>query len=388
MPLIDKLRAELRGYEESRRFRRMEPAARNAAGRVSVRGKEYVDLTSWDVFDLAHNPRVLAAAQESMRTDGFAGHAARVSSGTNAHHMMLEGRLAKFLGTESAILFPNLNQAVLSLLCALLAERDVVFVDELLQSPMSDAALLAHATVVPFRSDTPNTLERALASSTGIGERLVVTEGLSPVTGSITDVSLVARICAAAAVPLIVDESTAFGLIGDRGAGACEHFRLGEEVFCRVGDLSRAAGSFGAFIAGSAVVCGYVLQRSRSLAVETASPPPLARAAAVALDAMELSTFARVKCHSYATKVHSTLLSLGIPTTKFVSAPIVSIEGDKARAIQYGLAEHGFLAELLPPLLPRQGASVRLIFSCGVTDSDIERLQNALLTLWNKLGRA
>lgn len=387
MSLIDRFKAEIRQLEESRRLRCVDVATRPRPGTVSIRGREFIDFTSWDIYGFAGNTRVQAATRRVFDSDGAGSSASRASTGSTAQHVVCEEQLARFLGVESSLLLSSLNQAVLTLFSAILEQHDVIIIDELLQSPVIDAALLAHAPTLTFRSDQPETLERVLGSTSTLGERVVVSEGLSPITGMLSDLRKIAQICTAAGAHLIVDESTALGMVGERGAGACEYFRLAGQVFCRFGDLSRTLHSYGGFVAGSALVCGYLLQRSRSISVDPALPALFAAAASSAIEAIELAHLDRRMCIARAERLHSTVRALGLGTTAVVpAAPLLMIRSNDSRELHYALAERGFLTELLIPSLPRESSSVRAIFSAQHSDANIEMFQNALTAVARRVA--
>src|SRR5208283_4413302 len=80
---------------------------------------------------------------------------------------------------------------------------------------------------------------------------------------------------------LMVDESHAVGVLGERGAGTAELLGVAERVDLRVGTFSKSLASCGGFVAGSGEVIDYLRIYSRAF-LFTASAVPAAVGAALA----------------------------------------------------------------------------------------------------------
>ena len=81
----------------------------------------------------------------------------------------------------------------------------------------------------------------------------------------------------------MVDEAHGVGVLGERGAGACELFGLEDEVDLRMGTFSKSLASCGGFIAGSAEVIEYLRISSRSFIFSASAVPAAVGAALGAL---------------------------------------------------------------------------------------------------------
>src|SRR4029079_3201580 len=84
---------------------------------------------------------------------------------------------------------------------------------------------------------------------------------------------------------LMVDEAHGVGVLGERGAGACELFGIEDQVDLRMGPFAKSLASCGGFIAGPADVIEYLRIASRAF-IFTASAVPAAVGAA--LDALRI----------------------------------------------------------------------------------------------------
>jgi 8-amino-7-oxononanoate synthase len=81
----------------------------------------------------------------------------------------------------------------------------------------------------------------------------------------------------------MVDEAHGVGVLGARGAGACELFGLEDRVDLRMGTFSKSLASCGGFIAGPAEVIDYLRFASRSFIFSASAVPAAVGAALGAL---------------------------------------------------------------------------------------------------------
>lgn len=292
-PLLAELGTELQLLEEGNRLIKLVPTATREHGKITLSGRSCLDFACWDFFDLRQNATLKRRAQEALGAFGISAASSRASGGTFSSHIAAESRLARFLGSESALLFSSRNQAVFSLLTTVLTEQDLLLVPEDISSPAIDAAYLVNAQVKNFNPANPATLAGQLTQAANFRNRIVFLESISQVSGELASLKELLQICQKNAANLVVDESSALGLLGARGAGAAEYYHLGPEVFCLAGDLSSALCGFGGFVAGSAVLCSAILNRSRAFRNEASLPPHLTELLVLSIDQIELELAGR-----------------------------------------------------------------------------------------------
>ena len=120
-----------------------------------------------------------------------------------------------------------------------------------------------------------------LARATGDGGGvLVVVDGVFSMEGDVCDVPRVAELARAHGARLMVDEAHGVGVLGERGAGACEVLGVEDEVDLRMGTFSKSLASCGGFISGPAEVIDFLRVQSRAF-MFTASAVPAAIGAAL-----------------------------------------------------------------------------------------------------------
>ena len=243
---------------------------------TTVEGSTKVMLGSNNYLGLSGDPRVKQAARDALERYGTSCTGSRFLNGTTPLHVLLERQLTEFMGTEAVIVFTTGHQANLGCLGAILKPGDTVLCDSADHASILDGSRLSGSTVRPFRHndvlDLERMLERAPRDGGGV---LVVVEGVFSMEGDVADLPAIAELCERYDARLMVDEAHSVGVLGARGAGACELFGLESRVDLRMGTFSKSLASCGGFIAGSADVVEYLRFASRSF-MFTASAVPAA----------------------------------------------------------------------------------------------------------------
>jgi 8-amino-7-oxononanoate synthase len=249
---------------------------------VEMEGAERVMLGSNNYLGLTRDPRVKQGALDALEQYGPALTGSRFLNGTLPLHLELERELAEWMGTEGALVYTTGYQANVGCLSSILSPTDTVIVDSGDHASIMDGVSMARAKVRPFRHKRLDKLETMLdrAASDG-GGVLVVVDGVYSMEGDICDVPRVAELAAAHGARLMVDEAHGVGVLGARGAGACEALGVEDQVDLRMGTFSKSLASCGGFIAGPDEVIEYLRLHSRSF-MFTASAVPSAVGAALA----------------------------------------------------------------------------------------------------------
>src|SRR3954462_9740717 len=169
------------------------------------------------------------------------------------------------MGAQDALVHTTGHQANVGCLSTLLSPGDTVIVDSGDHASIMDGVGMSRAKVRPFRHNRLDKLEKMLdrAGSDG-GGVLVVVDGVYSMEGDICDVPRVAELASTYGARLMVDEADGVGVLGARGAGACEALAAEDRVDLRMGPFSKSLASCGGFIAGSAEVIEYLRYSSRS----------------------------------------------------------------------------------------------------------------------------
>src|SRR5918998_6034209 len=243
---------------------------------MEVEGRECVMLGSNNYLGLTRDPRVRRAAADALERYGTALTGSRFLNGTIPLHTQLETEIAEWMGTEDALVFTTGYQANVGALSVLLGPGDTVVCDTGDHASIMDGVAMSRAKVRPFRHNRLDKLEKMLERAAGDGGGvLVVVDGVYSMEGDICDVPRVAELAAAHGARLMVDEAHGVGVLGARGAGACEALGVEDAVDLRMGTFSKSLASCGGFISGPAEVIDFLRVQSRAF-MFTASAVPAA----------------------------------------------------------------------------------------------------------------
>ena len=241
---------------------------------VEMEGAERVMLGSNNYLGLTRDPRVKRAAAEALERYGTALTGSRFLNGTIPLHGELERSIAEWMGTEDALVFTTGYQANLGTIGTLLGPTDTVICDAGDHASILDGVAMSHAKVRPFRHNRLDKLETMLERAEGDGGGvLVVVDGVFSMEGDVCDVPTVASLARAHGARVMVDEAHGVGVLGARGAGACEALGVESEVDLRMGTFSKSLASCGGFIAGPADVIDFLRIQSRTFMFTAAAVP-------------------------------------------------------------------------------------------------------------------
>jgi 7-keto-8-aminopelargonate synthetase-like enzyme len=248
---------------------------------VEMEGRETIMLGSNNYLGLTTDERIKQAARDALEQFGTGVTGSRLLNGTTPMHVDLERELAEWMGTEDAIVYTTGYQSNLGAISAILEPGDTVICDSGDHASILDGCKLSGARLRPFRHNRMDKLEtmleRAVADGSGT---LVVVDGVFSMEGDVCDLPPIVELCRSFGARLMVDEAHGVGVLGKRGAGACELFGLEDEVDLRMGTFSKSLASCGGFIAGSEEVIEYLRISSRSF-IFSASAVPAAVGAAL-----------------------------------------------------------------------------------------------------------
>ncbi len=251
---------------------------------VEMEGRETIMLGSNNYLGLTTDERVKQAARDALETYGTGVTGSRLLNGTTPLHLDLERELAEWMGTEDVIVYTTGYQSNLGCISAILEPGDTVICDSGDHASILDGCKLSGARLRPFRHNRMDKLETMLerAAADGSGT-LVVVDGVFSMEGDVCDLPPIVELCSRFGARLMVDEAHGVGVLGARGAGACELFGLEDEVDLRMGTFSKSLASCGGFIAGDEEVIEYLRIASRSFIFSASAVPAAVGAALAAL---------------------------------------------------------------------------------------------------------
>lgn len=335
-----------------------------SGGFIEVRGRRVVDLSNWDLFGLREDSRLKRIVHEAVESDAMGSAVSQVVGGTPLSLSLAEERLSVFFGQESSLLFSSRNQAVLTLVTNLFNEKDLLLVEEDLQSPVSDAAYLVGAEVATFKGRDLLTLEVELKKPRLSGRRAIFIESVSGLTGYQPPLLELFALAKRYQATVFVDETYALGLMGARGSGRLEELFLSREPLCVFGSLAYALGGYGGFVAAPRPLRAWLVSRSRTL-----REPPLPEAVAAyligALERIEALLQERKLLQERAAGIMQDLTLAGYIVNSMPPLPYLVLQFQKikeAEELWNFLFTKGFLAEFHPRYSLRESKGFLKLF--------------------------
>jgi 8-amino-7-oxononanoate synthase len=241
---------------------------------VEMEGRARIMLGSNNYLGLTGDERVKQGARDALDRYGTGLTGSRFLNGTIDLHVELERELTEWLGTEDALVFTTGHQANLGALGTILGPEDTVIADSGDHASILDGILLSRAKLRAFKHSRLDLLEKRLqAAQDDGGGVLVVVDGVYSMEGDVAPLGEIVELCARYGARLMVDEAHAFGVLGARGAGACELLGVEDRVDLRMATFSKSLASCGGVIAGPADVIEFLRIASRPFMFTAAAVP-------------------------------------------------------------------------------------------------------------------
>jgi 8-amino-7-oxononanoate synthase len=387
MPALEaQLAADLGALREARRERRRRVVEARSRGSVRVRvdGRDCLAFCSNDYLALADHPAVTDAFVAAAREWGVGSGASHLVSGHTSEHHALEQELAGFVGRPRALVFSTGYMANLAVVTTLLGRGAHVLEDRLNHASLIDAGLSSGARFRRYAHADGAALRRCLAR-TGGARTLVATDGVFSMDGDMAPIAELAAACREHLAILLVDDAHGFGVLGATGRGSLEAAGATiDDVPVLMCTLGKAAGTFGAFVAGSDALIETLVQRARTYIYTTALPPAVAAASRAALRVMQEEPWRRTRVLTHAARFRAEAAAMGLQLLRSESAiqPIVLGSESAALAASESLLDGGlWIPAIRPPTVPAGSSRLRVTFSAAHDSTDVDRLLDALAAL-------
>ena len=390
---IDHLGSELTTLREAGLIKaeRVLTSAQGALVRTAD-GREVINLCANNYLGLSSHPSVIAAAHEALRTHGYGLSSVRFICGTQDLHKTLEARLARFLGTEDAILYAAAFDANGGLFEPLLGEQDAVISDELNHASIIDGIRLCKARRLRYKHNDMADLERCLTEATAGGARfkLVFSDGVFSMDGTIARLDEMRALCDRYDALLGIDECHATGFMGARGRGTHEHRGVFGKIDILTGTLGKAlGGASGGFTAARREVVELLRQRSRPYLFSNTLMPAIAGASIAVLDLLEASTALRDQLADNTRWFRSAITAAGfeIKPGEHAIVPIMVYDAVLAQRLAARLLELGiYVVGFFFPVVPQGQARIRVQLSAVHERAQLEQAIAAFTQAGRELG--
>ena len=349
-----------------------------SATEARINGRDTILVGTNNYLGLTFEPECVAAAEAAVRAYGTGTTGSRIANGTYGLHRELETEIARFLNRRSAMIFPTGYQANLGMLAGLAGPRDVILMDADSHSSIYDGCRLSGATVIRFRHNDPDDLDRRLGRLQEQGDcKLIVVEGIYSMLGDRAPLAEFAEIKRRHGAFLLVDEAHSLGVLGAQGRGAAEEQGIENDVDCVVGTFSKSLGSVGGFGASDHAKFDALRFCSRPYMYTASSCPSSVASVLAAFRQMTRRPGLRERIWDNARVLYDGLNAAGFDICSPMS-PIIAIRLPDERSAVFAwnrLLEHGVYVNLaLPPGTPGGVCLLRCSVSAAHTTVQIEQI--------------
>jgi 8-amino-7-oxononanoate synthase len=356
------------------------PIEEATATEARIDGEWKVMVGSNNYLGLTHHPKVLEAAQRALEQFGSGSTGSRLLNGTLAIHYELEERLARLFHKEAALVYTTGYQANVGAIAALIGRDDHLFLDRLDHASIVDGARLSYGQVHRYPHGDAESLERQLRSIPSGAGKLVVTDGVFSMEGTVANLPRLLAGAKAHAATVMVDEAHAVGVFGRTGAGVAEHFGVSDQVDLIMGTFSKSLASVGGVLAGPESVIHWLRHHSRALIFTASMPPASVAGVLAALDVLASEPERRERLWDNTRRVAAGIRSLGFDVGP-VETPIIPVViGELVPTLQVWRAlfdEGVFTHPIVPPAVSATSCRLRVSMSAEHSDDQIDRVLGA-----------
>lgn len=281
---------------------------------TSIHGKDKLMFGSNNYMGLTNHPEMIKAGCEALKNYGTGCTGSRFLNGTLEIHLELEEKLAKFMGKEGAITFSTGYQTNLGVLAGLTQKGDYIISDELNHASIVDGCRLSYAETKVYKHNDMEDLERVLQSLPKNKGKLIVSDGVFSMEGSLAPVPQLVELSEQYSSRLMIDDAHGVGYLGGHGEGVGGHFGLMDRIDLVVGTFSKSFASIGGFCVSNDDVINYIQHHARSFIFSASLLPPAVAAIIKAIELIEKGEEMRKKVMSNARLFESGLRKLGFET--------------------------------------------------------------------------
>ncbi len=376
------MKDELNQLKQLSQGRSLTPAVTLAEGWMIRGGRRMLNLASNNYLGL-HQPLDAGLLEKFIQQAAMfdsdvklGSTASRLINGNDPIYAQFEQKFAKYKGTESCLVFSNGYMANTGIISSLVGRNDLVFSDRLNHASIVDGITLSRAENIRYRHRDMNHLETLLRKADPVKKKLIVTDTIFSMDGSIAPLQSIVELKNKYGALLMVDEAHSGGVYGEHGEGLSHSLGLTHDVDVHMGTFSKAYGCYGAYAAGDSPVVEYLINKARSFIYTTALPPVIIQAVWHNWMKVREGHWRRNDLRERVVLLREGLKRSGFNVGESESQIVPLIIGDNDRTVLFCdyLQQHGIAAVAVrPPTVPDGEARVRFTLMATHLVEDLER---------------
>jgi len=359
--------------------------------RIGVQGdREVLNFCANNYLGLANHPDIVRAAHEGLDRWGYGLSSVRFICGTQDIHKQLEAAISRFLGTEDTLLYSSCFDANGGLFETLLTEADAVLSDALNHASIIDGIRLCKARRLRYANRDMAELEARLQESQDARFRLIATDGVFSMDGTITPLRDICDLAERYDALVMVDDSHAVGVLGAGGRGTHEHYDVTGRVDLITGTLGKAlGGASGGYTSGRKELIDLLRQRSRPYLFSNTLAPCIVTASLKALELVEASDDLRGRLRDNTRYFRHKIGQCGfkIAPGEHPIVPIMLGEAAVAQQMAARLLDEGiYVIGFSYPVVPKGQARIRVQISAAHRREDLDFAVEKMSAIARELG--
>ena len=351
-------------------------------------GKTVTNFCANNYLGLSSHPLVIEAAKKAIDTHGFGMSSVRFICGTQDIHKKLERKISAFLQTEDTILYAAAFDANGGVFEPLFGEDSAIISDELNHASIIDGVRLCKAQRFRYKNNDMTDLEERLKESAGLRHRIIVTDGVFSMDGTIAQLDKICDLADKYNALVMSDECHATGFIGKTGRGAIEYRNVMGHVDIITGTLGKAlGGASGGFTSGKKEIIELLRQRSRPYLFSNTLAPAITGASIAVLDLLSTTTELRDKLEMNTKYFREKMTEAGFDIKPGVHpiVPIMLYEATLAQEFASKLLEKGiYVIGFYYPVVPQGKARIRVQISAVHERAHLDKA----ITAFSEVGKA
>lgn len=341
---------------------------------------EDLNFCSNDYLGLSQNNFLKKAAIDAINKYGVGASSSRYISSNNSLYQELEKSIAELKNCPDAIVLGSGYLTGVGVIPALVGKDDLIIADRLIHSSLIDGCKLSQSKFLRFQHNNLAHCQKLLEEyRVQFKQCLIVTETVFSMDGDLGKVSELIKLAKKYHCLLMTDDAHGLGIVKQKYQKYDGHLQCGT--------LSKAAGGYGGYAAGSKLMIDYLRNFTKTAIYSTALPAAILASNLQAINLIKNDNKLAKKALANA-EYFCQLPALEIIGLKKPSSPIIPIIiGDvkKTLTIAKKLQEQGFLISAIrPPTVEAGKSRLRITFSAFHQKSDIKRLANCLIKLLKK----
>jgi len=357
--------------------------------RVMKDGKPMIMLGSNNYLGLSTHPVVKNEVKKIVDKYGTGCCSSRIFAGTTSLHLQLEEELADFKGTEAALLFSTGYMTMMGTITALMGEKDVVFSDQLNHASIIDGIRLSRTQSRIYKHNDMASLEEQLAAAPAGADKLIVTDGVFSMKGSIADLPGIQKLAHKYKAAVMVDDAHGTGVMGKTGRGIIEHYNMENHIDLSCCTFSKVFSSVGGAVCASRELIEFIRFNSRPYLFTASLPPASVMAVLASLRVLrstpELLTqlWANVKF----LKENLESLNFNVQPTETPIIPLLIGDDQKAFQMSVELEDEGvYVNPVIPPGVSAESSLIRISAMASLSREDLELALEKFLLVGKRLG--